>query len=92
MAELLDHTTVRLTHIYGRSYFGSGGAWGGVDGENVAYEYDDNGFVYGVRKVRPADPNKPAWFHAEGGDFVGGIRRWKESGRYTPASGWEVTD
>ena len=38
-------TTLRLKHIYGRSHFGSGGAFGRLTGSNVTTTNGDNGFV-----------------------------------------------
>jgi hypothetical protein len=77
-------------HIYGKSYFGSGAAYGGVEIANNCRPVgrQDNGFVAGPAGVEVIDPTRPAHVLAIGGDAVGGGREWREEAWYTPASGW----
>jgi hypothetical protein len=77
-----------LRHIYGRSYFGSGGAYGRVccDGNCEPVGTKDNGFVSGPAAVRVKDWRKPAHFTASGGDAIGSGREWTESGWWNPAT------
>lgn len=87
--EEVTSDTVGLGHIYGGSYFGSGGAWGGVrtydlaalregqfvEVETLPVEHGDNGFVSGVTAVKI----KPGTVVvARGGDNVGYEgRKWE---------------
>ena len=86
------HTYI-LKRKYGRSYFGSGGAWGEVRTcPNCRVTGTvDNGFVRSPRAVEVIDPSRPAVFVAEGGDDIGDGRRWCEAARWDPSSGSWVT-
>jgi hypothetical protein len=82
-----------LGHIYGGSYFGSGGGYGRVCClENCrTVGTADNGFMSGPEAVEVIDWRKPAEFEASGGDAIGERgRSWGESGRWNPATRrWE---
>jgi hypothetical protein len=77
-------------HIYGKSYFGSGAAYGGVEIANNCRPVgrQDNGFVAGPEGVEVIDPSKPAHVVAVGGDAVGGGREWREEAWFLPGLGW----
>lgn len=90
MEEVKIETKFKLNHIYGYSYFGSGGCYGKVTcGENCQeYGTQDNGFVVGPTGVEVIDRTKPARFFALGGDDIGNGRTWGESAEYVPGQGW----
>ena len=75
-----------FSHIYGRSYFGSGGGYGSVKTlENCRVGGElDNGFVYGPEYVEPIDPSLPAKVSASGGDCIGQGRKWSETAVWSP--------
>lgn len=80
-----------LRHIYGASYFGSGGAYGRVrcDANCRTEGWRDNGFVSGPERVVVIDPTKPARFIASGGDCIGREgREWSEAAEWRPGVGW----
>lgn len=83
-------TTIKLSHIYGGSYFGSGGAYGAVNCCRNCRPVgrQDNGFVAGATKVEVIDPTRPARFYARGGDMIGDGRDWSESAEWDPKKGW----
>lgn len=79
----------KLYHVYGRSYFGSGGCYGRVkccpNCQTVGSR--DNGFVSGPDGVEVIDCSKPATFTARGGDSVGDEgRSWEERGVWDVAA------
>ena len=83
----------RLNEIYGNSYFGSGGGWGGVDccDNCEVSDYRDNGFVDGASEIRVIDWRLPARFAASGGDSINGGRHWQDSGEWNPMTRrWEL--
>ena len=56
----MDQLAVVLSHTYGTSYFGSGGAYGSVRVYNAdCIGGKDNGFVAGPESVRVINPTKP---------------------------------
>jgi hypothetical protein len=78
---------VRLGHIYGWSYFGSGGAYGRTAAINaVVCEHGDNGFVAGPVAYRVVDRTQVAEVWAAGGDCIGEGREWREAYRWDPTS------
>ncbi|MEK7500220.1 MAG: hypothetical protein AAB649_06505, partial [Patescibacteria group bacterium] len=81
-----------LQHIYGSSYFGSGGASGAVitDDNCITVGTRDNGFCSGPKAVLVKDPSKPARFRATGSDGIGDGRTWGESATWNPKTrSWE---
>ena len=76
-------------HIYGHSYFGSGGCDGAAWGHNCSPSAGDNGFVSGVTGATPVDSARAAAVWAKGGDCIGGGREWREGHVFHPGRGWE---
>lgn len=86
-AELDKAGIVRLKHIYGPSYFGSGGGYGRAAGLNaVVLEHGDNGFMAGPSTFQVVDRSLPAEVWAQGGDSIGEGRRWREAYRWDPTT------
>jgi len=79
--------TKKLEYPYGRSYFGSGGAWGKIktcDNCQPTGEHD-NGFIRTATGVQVINQNHPAHFTATGGDAIGdATRTWTEKGFWRP--------
>jgi hypothetical protein len=74
-----------LRNMYGRSYFGSGCAFGRVRLLGARLEGEkDNGFIRGPAAVVVLDPSKPAAFLAKGSDAIGEGRSWSEAGVWSP--------
>jgi len=80
---------LNLRHIYGRSYFGAGGAGGAAWGHNCRPVEGSNGFVRGVTGATPVDPAQTAAVWAKGADGIGGGREWREGHVFHPGRGWE---
>lgn len=82
---------MKLRHVYGPSYFGSGMCYGHVyTCPNCKTEgRRDNGFVAGPDRVEVVDPEKPARFYARGGDAMNEGRFWYEAGEWIPGLGWQ---
>lgn len=78
----------RLIHgPYGRSYFGSGFAYGSVRLRNAEVSATaDNGFVSGPSAVRVLDRAQVAIVTASGGDAIGEGRRWSEVHVWDPST------
>ncbi len=82
-AKLVEPGEVPLKHIYGRSYFGSGGASGsvrcyGFDGSEAPLDVaatGDNGFIRGPAAVRVKHGQVVI---ARGSDCIGDGRSWGE--------------
>jgi len=78
----------RLRNPYGRSYFGSGGAYGSVKcGDNCRTAgRGDDGFIAFPTEVLVVDRSLPASFSAKGGDCIGRDgREWGEAANWSPA-------
>lgn len=85
--------TQKLSHSYGHSYFGSGGASGSVRYCNArSAGTGDNGFVCGTSAVAVIDPSLPARVFASGSDCIGEGRSWSEAWEYAPGTGWLRAD
>jgi hypothetical protein len=80
-----------LRRMYGRSYFGSGSAYGRVkcDSNCRTGGVRDNGFVRSCEFVEVINPLLPAKFFARGGDSIGEDgREWSEEATYVVGQGW----
>lgn len=75
-----------LRHIYGSSYFGSGGASGRLYCSKNCRPAGskDNGFVSGPEAVDVIDPAQAARACAYGSDSIGGGRSWHEAYEWIP--------
>ncbi len=72
---------IKFNNIYGGSYFGSGGGYGGIQNIKNAevFGVKDNGFMSGPAGARVLDPSKPAKVVARGGDCINDGRTWTET-------------
>lgn len=78
---------------YGRSYFGSGGAYGAVRCVNAEVSATgDSGFIEGPTECHVVDRSQPATVCASGGDCIDDGRTWGETWSWSPESqSWSRT-